>query len=520
MATRKLELIFKPALTYNSITTNGETELNKLKITIDAAERSNHFEVNSITVDNDALATYLDTKENPNTPYTPQYDWSPATKKYVDDSVSAKDWVEVNVATAAWTVAKVWTTTAGGYTPTKWDFLLVNFVDGCSADNPTLNIDWSWAKNIRTGSANANKTTFSLWAIANSNIKTLLYYDWTYYRTWSTTNSNTTYSAMSVAEWQTGTATSGRLMTAANLKQIIKYHAVSDTAYDSTWDWVTDIAPSKNAVYDKIESLSSSIPSSSATAPSSPVEWQLWYDTTNDQLKVYDWTNWKIVWDDSADINTKTFYLSSTSDLTTAQAAYDWFKAGNGVILVYLPEVKSSWRNSGIYLPYSLSSTSSNVCNFVSIYNERNQAAAWDNKWWWIYKFQLYFSLSGSTVTSITRYGKSAIASFLATDKENRAYTPTDNYHPATKKYVDDSVSWAVSKWTTAPSSPVEWQLWYDTTNDVLKVYNGTAWVEVGGWITNDTTWTTSTISQEWVWTKAEFEALSSYWDKIYNIIE
>ena len=30
---------------------------------------------------------------------------------------------------------------------------------------------------------------------------------------------------------------------------------VSDTAYASSWDWVTDTAPSKNAVYDKIESL-------------------------------------------------------------------------------------------------------------------------------------------------------------------------------------------------------------------------------------------------------------------------
>lgn len=35
--------------------------------------------------------------------------------------------------------------------------------------------------------------------------------------------------------------------------------AVSDTAYWSSWDWVTGIAPSKNAVYDKIESVVGSI---------------------------------------------------------------------------------------------------------------------------------------------------------------------------------------------------------------------------------------------------------------------
>ena len=32
----------------------------------------------------------------------------------------------------------------------------------------------------------------------------------------------------------------------------------------------------------------------SSTAPSSPTEWMVWYDTTNDQLKVYDWTNWNV----------------------------------------------------------------------------------------------------------------------------------------------------------------------------------------------------------------------------------
>ena len=195
------------------------------------------------------------------------FDWD--TWKIIKDSWEKLSnfqvkWIEVNVATAAWTAAKVWTTTEWGYTPTKWDFLLVNFVNGCSVDNPTLNIDWSWAKAIRTGSANANKSTFALWTTANSNIKALLYYDWTYYRCWSTTNSNTTYSSMSVSEWQTGTATSSRAMTAANLKQIIKYHAVSDTEYGSSWDWKTDIAPSQNAVYDKIETVVGSIPTDNA----------------------------------------------------------------------------------------------------------------------------------------------------------------------------------------------------------------------------------------------------------------
>lgn len=35
---------------------------------------------------------------------------------------------------------------------------------------------------------------------------------------------------------------------------------ISDAAYSSSWNWVTTVAPSKNAVYDKIESVISSIP--------------------------------------------------------------------------------------------------------------------------------------------------------------------------------------------------------------------------------------------------------------------
>ena len=58
----------------------------------------------------------------------------------------------------------------------------------------------------------------------------------TRYESWGAlhliTDSNTTYSSMSVAEWQTGTATSARSLTAANLKAIIEHHA--GNLHDST----------------------------------------------------------------------------------------------------------------------------------------------------------------------------------------------------------------------------------------------------------------------------------------------
>lgn len=34
----------------------------------------------------------------------------------------------------------------------------------------------------------------------------------------------------------------------------------------------------------------------SSTTPSNPTEWMLWYDTTNNSLKSFDWTNWNLTW--------------------------------------------------------------------------------------------------------------------------------------------------------------------------------------------------------------------------------
>lgn len=65
----------------------------------------------------------------------------------------------------------------------------------------------------------------------------------------------------------------------------------------------------------------------------------------------------------------------------------------------------------------------------------------------------------------------------------------------------------------TAPSSPTEWMVWYDTTNDALKVYDGSAWKWVGGWIwissqANNILTSWATI---WAWTQANYESLGTY---------
>lgn len=68
----------------------------------------------------------------------------------------------------------------------------------------------------------------------------------------------------------------------------------------------------------------------SASAPASPTEWMAWYDTTNDQLKVYDGSNWN-----EANVNTKIFTLSSLSDTINWQAAINRVETGKEAIIKY-----------------------------------------------------------------------------------------------------------------------------------------------------------------------------------------
>lgn len=68
----------------------------------------------------------------------------------------------------------------------------------------------------------------------------------------------------------------------------------------------------------------------------------------------------------------------------------------------------------------------------------------------WLYGKKLTITISNNKVTNVVlssaesrnkpKYG----INYLDTKQENGKYTPTNNYHPATKKYVDDSIKTAI----------------------------------------------------------------------------
>ena len=165
----------------------------------------------------------------------------------------------------------------------------------------------------------------------------------------------------------------------------------------------------------------------SSTAPSSPTEWMIWYDTTNDKLKTYDGSNWNECWSGwGGNENVKYFELSSQSDLTTAQEIYDWNDAGGFAIILY---------NNVKYYNYFYQNGTLYLMAFPTLVSGWNS----DSSWWADCLLLLTTNWEVTTISQSTV----RLSKYLATDVNySTPYTPLYNWSPATKKYVDDNAGW------------------------------------------------------------------------------
>lgn len=192
----------------------------------------------------------------------------------------------------------------------------------------------------------------------------------------------------------------------------------------------------------------------------------------------------------SASVNTKTFYLSSTSDLTNAQLAYDWYKDGKNPIIVLL--------NKAYVLK---SGTSSSSWEIVFVWDVEH--TTW-NSYSVLYVPSVKFTISNYNVTAIDTTGTTT--NYLSVSATySTPYTPLYAWSPATKKYVDDN---AFAPWGTATT-------WYVVT----KTADGYEWAAPTGGIAVDSS-SPMTVSKLWVWSQAQYEALWSYSnDTIYMTV-
>ena len=172
-------------------------------------------------------------------------------KKYLDDIGLAHLWDKIKAkitssisdeagkmipygycTTASKTVAKEVTVSPAVTELETGLTIAVKFEYANGVANPTLNVNGTGAKAIkRYGTTAPSTSASSSW---NANEVRILVYDGTYWQTadWL----NTTYSSMSVAEYEAGTATTARLITPQRLKDAIEHWATGEANVQSDWE--------------------------------------------------------------------------------------------------------------------------------------------------------------------------------------------------------------------------------------------------------------------------------------------
>lgn len=435
--------------------------------------------VSSITISSQNLSAYLNTDANPSTPYTPLYPWSPTTKQYVDqhdtvvsatapsnptewmvwydstnDVLKTYDWTNWSEAWTKMVVLEYWVST--------WQ----DFLDAYNKNALVYCKVSSWSSGYRMAFM-----AYTAWTTTPTEV------EFQYYRS----RSSHSTAANQLDEVYVYKLTNAWVWTTTQ-------RDIAAKAIAWTWIWLTfnssgmTISADTSVLATKADIADFGWFEVVATLPSTGetnIIYLLWpIGTWADKYEEWIYTNstWTKIWEtsiDLSDLNTKTFYISSTSDLTNAQAALDWYLAGKNPIIVY------DWK------VYVKSSYSTSLLWFTCTYPDTENLSSYS-----FWKAQsLNLNISSWTVTSISTLSyRQSSPKVLATDYNySTPYTPQYNWSPTTKKYVDDRDIYIGS---SAPTSNlVEWRVRYDTTNDQLKVYDGSqrnaTWKEytAGEWI-------------------------------------
>ena len=174
-------------------------------------------------------------------------------------------------------------------------------------------------------------------------------------------------------------------------------------------------------------------------------------------------------WDDEIYVD-----LQLPDEITPTDAFPVWVTTGRVI-------VDNGWDANGTIICAKTTSGDN-----IKILYEDNWTL-WIDNWTWTFK-QIYFKSDvDGIITTLTTY---------------------INWELAKKQ------NWVTSD--TAPSNPSEWDLWYDTVNDALKVYDGTNWVATGtGWswdvvVSTDTGNELSTGVGLWLGTETDFSSIST----------
>lgn len=307
---------------------------------------------------------------------------------------------------------------------------------------------------------------------------------------------------------------------------------VTDTAYWTSWDGVTKIAPSKNAVYDKISTMDTAISGnttnintinskipSEASASNQLADKAFVGDSINSVAAYYITKN--AAWDQWANraelfaattfysgwvirVPTKNDYTIVLSDenhdnATTRYIYNNGWEYQYTVNETAMTQAQLDALNSGI--------TASKVANYDTL-NTKTFSWTWNTTLWqevydWIkttwhyalvqvynwansWRWNVVFSPTTTTTGNIDSWiyeHTHQTNSWVYYGELNRLRMVVSNWIVSSVSEYGDVIfnNWhVVIKNDTAPSNAIQWSMWYDTVNNKLKAYDGTNWNEVG----------------------------------------
>lgn len=530
------------------------------------------------------IGSFLDTNTNYNTAYTPQYDWSPATKKYVDDGLALKQdiltpWTRITIdannvisADITWVFIYKWNVADPSALPSSWQTVW----DCWISESDDLMYAWDGTQWNQIGwttidlSPYFNKTTDTSDNIRQWSIK--LFVSQSEKNTWNgkqdtivagnnitIDNDGVTINAVDTiyTAWDwidiTGTVVSNTAPfepeNAWTLAQILKktsegYRWADETGLvksvnGRTWDVLVEEFDPENAgttgqILKKTdEGYEWAVESSS---PVKSVNGKVWIVTVDEFDPENSWTTGQILkrtstwykwvnesswgwgwWGWGWNFNPENSW-STGQVLTKTSTGYEWEtpqlpSGDNNVkfwtiesndmsedlekeIMDWVTEDENNWAilndiyTNDVFI-YHHTTTLNNYTSIIFMGKKRisevHEGVNWDYTTG--REQRLTIGTNWETYSTMVDLNPDPTTSTNYLSVEWSGYTtpymPTEDYQPATKAYVDSAVSW--------------WGTWA---------------------ITNNTTGTTSTITQEWVWTQTEFNQLWSYSPTIiYNII-
>lgn len=370
-------------------------------------------------------------------------------------ALSALMWKElqdqINNINMIWRFLSIWNCTTwlpstnpqeSPYTYHTWDYYIIWAVSNSTNYRP----DW-WTYTSWVPSTTVETATVNVWD--------MYFFDWQNWIlklfSWQTMPVDNVLSTTSTNPVENRVVTNGLLWKA----DLVNSATNGDLAgLDATWNLTDSWVAAANVVQTtwnqtingtKTFSVSPVVPSKTTAATNT---WTAIATEAQVYLKA-----------DVTDLNTKTFYIAGTSDLTNAQAAYDWYLAWKNPIIMFA-------NTKTVYNYYS---TSPSSLNFVLA----NQEEVHWNSATFLEISLLKFLISNDTVTEVqtdTQY--TANTWYLAIwENYSTPYTPQYDGSPATKKYVDDkqvsiSVTLAAANWSS--KSITVTATWVTSSNTVI----------------------------------------------------